>query len=137
MAGVDGTTHDDRTGLRSSLVFVLSVVAGNRQLRRVELAFVTFNCGEWAAWLAMLVYAYAQGGVTESGIVATVVLIPAAAFAPVMAAVGERHAPGNALVAGYLAQALSCAVVAVALFAWRALADRLRAVRRDLRSLSR
>ncbi len=53
----------------------------------------------------MLVYAYAQGGVTESGIVATVVLIPAAAFAPVMAAVGERHASGNALVAGYLAQA--------------------------------
>ena len=117
MAGVDGRTHDDRTGLRSSLVFVLSVIAGNRQLRRVELAFVTFNCGEWAAWLAMLVYAYAQGGVTESGIVATVVLIPAAAFAPVMAAVGERHAPGNALVAGYLAQALSCAAVAVALFA--------------------
>ena len=117
MAGVDGVTHDDRTGLRSSLVFVLSVVASNRELRRVELAFVTFNCGEWAAWLAMLVYAYAQGGVTESGIVATVVLIPAAAFAPVMAAVGERHAPGNALVAGYLAQALSCAVVSVALFA--------------------
>ena len=40
----------------------------------------------------MLVYAYAQGGVTESGIVATVLLMPAAAFAPAIAAVGERYA---------------------------------------------
>jgi hypothetical protein len=52
----------------------------------------------------MLVYAYAQGGVTESGIVATVLLVPAAAFPPVMAAVGERFEPGKVLLAGYLAQ---------------------------------
>jgi hypothetical protein len=80
---------------RSSLVFVLSVVWGNRQLQRVELAFATFSAGEWAWLIAMLVYAYAQGGVTESGILATVLLIPAAAFPPAMTAVGERYPPGS------------------------------------------
>lgn len=102
---------------RSSLLFVLALVWRNRELRRVELAFATFNCGEWASWIAMLVYAYARGGVTESGILATVLLVPAAAFPPVMAAVGERYDLGKVLLAGYLAQGVTCAVVAVALFA--------------------
>jgi hypothetical protein len=101
----------------SALVFVLTVVWRNRQLRRVELAFATFSGGEWAWWIAMLVYAYSQGGVTESGIVATVVLIPAAVFPPAMTVLGERYALGSVLLAGYVAQALSCASVAIALFA--------------------
>lgn len=99
----------------SSLPYVLKVIAGNRELRRVELAFAAFNCGEWASWIAMLVYAYAQGGVTESGIVATVVLVPAAVFPPVVASLSARYALGSVLVAGYIAQALSCGAVAVAL----------------------
>ena len=98
------------------MVEVLAVVARNRALRRVELAYATFNSGEWATWLAMLVYAYSRGGVTESGIVAFAMLVPAAAFAPVAAAFGERHAPGKALLAGYLAQAVTCGAVAAALF---------------------
>ena len=102
---------------RSSLLYVLRVVGGNRRLRRVELAYAAFNCGEWASWIAMLVYAYAQGGVTATGIVATVLLVPAAAFAPVIATVGERYPPGRLLLAGYVAQALTSAVVAAALFA--------------------
>ncbi len=113
----DRRAEHGRRARRSGLLFVLTVVAGNRQLRRVELAFAAFNCGEWAWWIAMLVYAYAQGGVTESGIVATALLTPAAAFAPVIAAVGGRYAPGKVLLVGYLAQAVACAVVAVALFA--------------------
>ena len=83
----------------------------------MELAFATFNCGELATWVAMLVYAYAQGGVTEAGVVATVLLLPAAAFAPVVAAWTERRDAGTALVAGYAAQALTCGIAAVALFA--------------------
>jgi MFS family permease len=102
---------------RSSLVFVLTVVWRNRRLRRVQLAFATFSCGEWAWWIAMLVYAYSQGGVTESGIVATVVLIPAAVFPPAMTVLGDRYALGSVLLAGYVAQSLSCAAVAIALFA--------------------
>ena len=118
---VGGKRADEapREGSRSvfPLLHVLRLVAGNKQLRRVELAFLTFNSGEWATWIAMLVYAYAQGGATESGVVATVLLVPAAILAPVVAAFGERHPPGRALLAGYAAQATTCIAVAAALFA--------------------
>jgi hypothetical protein len=101
----------------SSLRFVLSTLAQNAQLRRVQIAFVAHNCGEFATWVAMLVYAYAQGGVTEAGVVATLMLLPAAVFAPAMTVVA-RHIPlGTTLVAAYVAQAASCAAVAVALYA--------------------
>ena len=101
----------------ASVSRVFGTVARNAALRRVGFAFATFNSAEWATWLAMLVYAYAQGGVTESGIVATVILVPAAVLAPLVAAAGERHAPGRALFGGYVAQATSCIAVAAALFA--------------------
>src|SRR3954447_11346730 len=96
----------------TSALQVLGVVARNPQLRRVELAYATFNSGEWATWIAMLVYAYANGGVTASGLVATGMLVPAALLAPVGAWIGEQFARGRALVAGYALQATTCAVVA-------------------------
>jgi MFS family permease len=99
----------------SSALQVLGVVARNRQLRRVELAYATFNSAEWATWIAMLVYAYSHGGVTASGLVATGMLVPAALLAPVAAAIGDRFAPGKALLAGYVLQATTCAAVAVTL----------------------
>ena len=65
----------------------------------------------------MLVYAYAQGGVTESGIVATVMLIPSALFAPVFPVLMQRFALGTTLMTAYAAQALTCGAVAIALLA--------------------
>lgn len=102
---------------RSSLRYVLGTVTGNPQLRRVQAAFVAHNCGEYASWVAMLVYAYAQGGVTESGIVATVMLVPSAMFAPVMTSLGRRIPLGTSLFGAYAAQAVTNGAVAVALFA--------------------
>jgi hypothetical protein len=102
---------------RSSLRYVLSTLAQNARLRRVQLAFVTHNCGEYASWIAMLVYAYAQGGVTESGVVATVMLVPSALCAPVLASFAQRRALGTSLFAAYVAQAVANGAVAVALFA--------------------
>lgn len=95
--------------------YVFSAVARNPQLRRVQLAFVTHNCGEFGSWVAMLVYAYTQGGVTESGVVATAMLLPAAVFAPMMAALGRRIPLGSMLVAAYVFQAVTSAAVAVGL----------------------
>ena len=43
-------------------------------LRRVELAFAAFNIAEWATWIAILVYAYRQGGAAATGLD----LVPAA-----------------------------------------------------------
>ena len=116
-SSVGGTGAREKRQSASSVVSVLRLVARNRELRRVELAYATFNIGEWATWLAMLVYAYAHGGVTQTGVIATVMLVPAATLAPVMAAVGERYAPGKALLAGYVAQATTCAAVAAAMLA--------------------
>lgn len=100
-----------------STVRVLRMVARNRELRRVELAYANFTVAEWGTWLAMLVYAYANGGVKASGVLATAMLVPAAVCAPPLAAFAERFAPGRALVAGYLGQAATCGVVAVAMLA--------------------
>jgi cyclic nucleotide-binding protein/MFS transporter len=101
----------------SSLRYVLGTLTGNRELRRVQAAFVAHNCGEYGSWVAMLVYAYAQGGVTESGIVATALLIPSAVFAPVIPVLAQRFALGTTLIAAYAAQAVTCAAVAVGLVA--------------------
>src|SRR5262245_18225169 len=110
----DGLSPTDRG---ASIRYVLGTLTGNPQLRRVQAAFVTHSCGEYASWVAMLVYAYSQGGVTESGIVATVMLVPAAVLAPVMASLGQRFALGASLLAAYVAQAVTNGAVAIALFA--------------------
>jgi Cyclic nucleotide-binding domain len=100
-----------------SLRYVASTMTRNTQLRRVQAAFVTHNCGEFASWVAMLVYAYAQGGVMEAGVLATVMLVPAAIFAPVMTVVARRIPLGTTLLAAYVAQVVTNAAVAVALYA--------------------
>src|SRR3954452_15489617 len=72
---IAGVASQEQSG---SIARVLRIMARNRELRRVELAFATFNVAEWGTWLAMLVYAYAHGGVTAAGVLPTAVLAPAA-----------------------------------------------------------
>lgn len=100
---------------RSSLRFVLGSLTGNRELRRVQAAYLTHSAGEHASWVAMLVYAYAQGGVVETGIVATAMLVPSAVLAPVLASLAQRISLGTALFTGYVAQAVTHGAVALAL----------------------
>ena len=100
-------------GIRSLRVF--RAVLGNRDLRRVVLAFVGYNATEYAAWIAILVYAYGRGGTTEAGLVAIAQLVPSAVGAPFLALLADRHRPARVLAWGYVAQAAGMGVTGVAI----------------------
>src|ERR1700710_2312983 len=92
---------------------VFADVVRNRQLRLVTIAFSCFIVTEYGVWIAMLVYAFDQGGVVTSGLVALAQLVPAAIAAPLVAPWADRHSPVTVLVGGYVTQALGMAATAV------------------------
>ncbi|MGH3075118.1 MAG: hypothetical protein ACRDQC_09335, partial [Gaiellales bacterium] len=76
-----------------------------------------FNAAEYGEWIAVLVYAFAHGGASASGLVAFVSLIPCVLLSPLLATYADRHQPGRVLVAGFLAQAIGMGLIAAALLA--------------------
>ena len=67
---------------------VVAVIFRHSELRRIQIAFSTFNGAEWAVWIAILVYAYGRGGATAAGLVALIQMIPATLFAPFASVLG-------------------------------------------------
>lgn len=95
----------------------LAKLARNPSLRRCGIGFALFNSAEYGVWIAILVYAYAQGGASASGLLAFAQLVPCIVLAPVMATFSDRYQPGRVLAAGYVAQAAGMGILAAALLA--------------------
>ncbi len=110
MGGVHGYTPRvaDQTA-------VIKAVAGNRTLTRVAGAYALFILTEYSVWIAMLVYAYQQGGATTAGLIVIAQTVPASLLAPFIATVADRRSPAVLLIGGYLIQAAAMGITAVAL----------------------
>ena len=96
---------------------VVSQVARDPRLLRIELAFFGFNMAEFGTWVAILVYAYDRGGASAAGVVAAIQLIPSGLVAPFGAFAGDRFRRDRVLFFSYLAQAVALGLVAITLFA--------------------
>jgi MFS family permease len=92
--------------LTGSATATVRRVIANPRLRRVEIAFLAFACAEYGVWVAMLVYAYQQGGTTASAVVAVAQLLPAAVVAPIAGGLADRRGAAHALWMGYVLQAV-------------------------------
>lgn len=94
---------------------VLSRVMASRPLRRTQLAFLAFSCAENGTWVALLVYAFGEGGTTAAAVVAVAQLLPAAAAAPFASRLTDRRGGGTGLRVGYVVQALTMGATAALL----------------------
>jgi MFS family permease len=72
------------------IVSALGTAVRNENVRRVELAWGGSIAAEWAHFVALGVFAYAEGGAAAVGIAGLVRLLPAAAVAPFAASLGDR-----------------------------------------------
>lgn len=93
----------------------LRALAANRLLRREAAALALFRLAEFGPWLAMLVFAYARGGATTTGLVSLALLVPTALFAPFAGPLIDRFGASRVLLGAYLAQAVAMGATAASL----------------------
>jgi MFS family permease len=87
-------------------------IVRNRDLRRLLAAFLAFNGAEYATWVAVLLFAYEATGPASVGLVAVLMLAPAAVLAPAVSVMGDRYPRGRVLAVGYLAYGVGLAATA-------------------------
>jgi MFS family permease len=89
----------------------------NEGLRRIELAWAASIIGTWAYGIAVIVYAYEQGGATAVGVVGLARWFSAAVASPFAAILGDRYDRRWVMAGSDLARAVLIAVAALAVFA--------------------
>ena len=92
-------------------------VFANPDLRRIQLAWAGSLIGTWAYGIAIVVYAYEQGGATAVGIVGLSRWVAAAFASPFAALLGDRYDRRLVMVVSDLVRALLIAGAAVAAYA--------------------
>jgi MFS family permease len=89
----------------------------NESLRRIQLAWAASILGTWAYGIAVIVYAYEQGGATAVGVVGLARWLAAAVASPFAALLGDRYDRRWVMVGSDLARAVLIAGAALAAFA--------------------
>ena len=92
-------------------------LAGDSVLRRAGAALALYRLAEFGPWVAILVFAYAHGGATSTGVVSLALLVPTALAAPLAGPVIDRYGAGRVLSGGYVAQALAMGLTAASMLA--------------------
>ena len=91
-------------------------VFANPALRRVELAWAASIFGTWAYGIAVVVYAFEQGGATAVGVVGLARWLSAAAVSPFAALLGDRYDKRLVMVSSDLARVLLIGAAAAAVY---------------------
>ncbi len=94
----------------------LAAVFRNRDLRRLELAWVGSIIGSWAYLIALAVYAYEQGGPAAVGLVGVIRLLPSAFAAPFVAVAADRFPRERVMVVTDLIRVPLMVLVALTIF---------------------
>jgi MFS family permease len=103
--------------LRRQLLDSLRAFKGiyrNRSLRRLQLAWIGSSIGTWGWIIALMVYAYRQGGPGAVGLVGVIRWFPAAVAAPFGGMVGDRFPRLRVMVLSDLVRAGALAAAAAA-----------------------
>ena len=95
----------------------MAAVAGHPGLVRVLATGGVFVLAEFATWIAVLVYAFEQGGASTAAILAVAQLIPGILVAPLAASLTERRSPITVLSFGFAIQSVMMAATAVVMVA--------------------
>jgi MFS family permease len=111
------TVPQDARVSSGTVVRAYREIGGNPSIRRALFAYLCFNAQEFAIWIAVTLYAFDRGGATAAGLVCVAMLVPAAFAAPLGSVIGDRIRRDHALTMGYAIQAVSAAILAVALAA--------------------
>ena len=104
--------------LRRQLVDSLQAFASlyrNRSLRRLQLAWIGSSVGTWGYVVALMVYAYRQGGPAAVGLVGLIRWFPAAIVAPFGGMLGDRFPRLRVMVISDLVRATALAAAAAAI----------------------
>ena len=94
----------------------LAAVFRNRDLRRLELAWVGSIIGSWAYLVALAVYAYGEGGAAAVGLVGVIRLLPSALAAPFVAVAADRFPRERVMVVTDLIRVPLMVLVALTIF---------------------
>jgi MFS family permease len=92
-------------------------VFANPDLRRIELAWASSILGTWAYGIAVVVYAFEQGGAKAVGVVGLARWLAAAVASPFAALLGDRYDRRWVMVLSVLARVVLIGCAAAAVFA--------------------